>query len=299
MQNQPTTLSELIYCKEYIPSTTPVKQVVDYFKQQKRTFIVVADDHTVAGLVGRDKLLISVSSPQAWALYAQKPIASLMDKNPLIFDGKGDIVDLFRKASSRPIETVYDDVIISMNGTFTWLLSVKQLMRCMIQESESRLEPPKVTVNLSKKPIIATFFDHKTTSANADTAIDPYAYTMSPSRDDVFRIHLRGRLDAFSVVELMQMLVQGTKTGRLDVPEKTKNIPLISVFFDRGKIIHAEGGGEKGKNALWRALKITEGDFAFHPGLRCTITTIYEDPMFLLMEACRLQDESAYGLKKL
>jgi CBS domain-containing protein len=280
-----------------VPSTTLVRQVVEYLKLHDRTFIVVADDHKVAGLIGRDKLLIKVGSSES-SLYAQQPIAVVMDATPLIFEGSGDVSQLFRHVVSRPIETVYDDIVISTNGVFAGLLSVRKLMECMLEELEYQRSITMETFSTLKKPIVATFFDQKHTAGFAATSIDPYAYTMAISKDDATPIKLRGHLDAFSVIELMQMLVQGTKTGRLDLCGKAKKATCFTVFFDQGKIIHAEGMSETGKNALWKALKFTDGDFSFHPGLLHPARSIHEDPMFLLMEACRLQDEAAYGVTR-
>ncbi|MGB7566556.1 MAG: DUF4388 domain-containing protein, partial [Chitinivibrionales bacterium] len=69
--------------------------------------------------------------------------------------------------------------------------------------------------------------------------------------------------------------------------------PFYSMYLDKGIISHAEGNGNTGKSALWKALKITEGKFIFHYNLLPAVTTIQDDPNFLLMEACRLQDEAA------
>jgi hypothetical protein len=43
-------------------------------------------------------------------------------------------------------------------------------------------------------------------------------------------------------------------------------------------------------------MKIAEGEFVFHSDLQQPMQSIYEEPMFLLIEACRLQDEAAIGL---
>ena len=298
--------ADLIYCKQYIPSTTPVRSVVEYLKKYPRTFLVVADDQKVAGLIGRDKLLKRVDSKNKWELYAERPISSVMDKNPLILDGNEDLFKLCLKVISRPIETVYDDVVVSTDGVFTGLVSVKQLMLCVLEDMGHQLKLLKEQRFLLKKPIVATLMtadDSLTANENEinetfsealeNGELEPESVAVPLPREPADHIKLRGHLDAFNVVELMQLLVEGRKTGRLDILGYKEQNPFYSMYLDKGIISHAEGNGNTGKSALWKALKITEGKFIFHYNLLPAVTTIQDDPNFLLMEACRLQDEAA------
>jgi hypothetical protein len=62
--------------------------------------------------------------------------------------------------------------------------------------------------------------------------------------------------------------------------------------------VHAENGSDRGHRALWKALSIQEGEFMFFYGKPGAKTSIRENPMMLLMEACKRQDESAAGLSR-
>lgn len=298
--------SDLIYCKQYIPSSTPVRLVVEYLKKYPRAFLVVADDHKVGGLIGCDKLLKRISSKKELELYSEKPISTLMDRNPLILDSNEDLFELYRKVVSRPFETVHDDVVIANSGIFSGLVSVKQLMLCLLEDLRNQLQLLQQQRSMMKKPITATLLTAENGSNVEENEIDgvfsdamengdlePETVAVPLPKEPADHIKLRGHLDAFNVVELMQLLVQGRKTGRLDLLNYKEENPFYTVYIDKGKISHAEGNGNSGKSALWKALKITEGKFIFHYNLRPAVTTIQDDPNFLLMEACRLQDEAA------
>ncbi len=112
---------------------------------------------------------------------------------------------------------------------------------------------------------------------------------------------LQGQLDECCVFDVVQLLVQTAKTGRLELyPEGmgTHAVPC-TVFVHGGNIVHAETGIDGGHSALWKALRITKGEFSFFSGEPAGVTTtIRENPMMLLMEACRKQDEEAAGIRK-
>lgn len=305
METLSSHASRLIYCKQYVPSSTSVNDVMAYFHKNSRAYLVVVDDDQVCGLVGRDALLMKLKSPQGSEVYGDKRISTFMDPNPLVLDCNDDLVDSYRKVISRPVETVYDDVIVSSKGIFLGTVSVKQLMVCLLQDFESKGKETRQR-SVFRKPIAATLFtDASPSNDKKDDPIDAFlkalengelepesvAVPLPQAPSDL--IKLRGGLDVFNVVELVQMLVQGRKTGRLDLLEKKKDVPFYSLYIDKGKITNAEGDGKRGKPALFKALKASEGKFIFHDNLRSVNTTIHDDPFYLLMEACRQQDEAA------
>lgn len=297
--------SDLIYCKQYIPSSTPVKLVVDYLKKYPRSFLVAADNHKVTGLISRDKLFKKIGPQKDWDMYSKKPISTLLDKNPLILDSNEDLLELYRKVLSRPIETVHDDVVIATNGVFTGLVSVKQLMLCLLEDLRNKLQVFQQQSSM-KSPVVATLltgengpnaFDSESETGKAFSEYpendfpEPENVAVPLQREPANHIKLRGHLDTFNIVELVQLLVQGGKTGRLDLLDYQEENPFYTVYIDKGRILHAEGNGITGKAALLKSLKITEGKFVFHYNLQSSKITIHDDPMYFLMEACRIQDE--------
>lgn len=109
---------------------------------------------------------------------------------------------------------------------------------------------------------------------------------------------LQGRFDAGSAIDLLLFLVQTAKTGRLIMTPSGKPITGASctILMREGKIVHAEFDNCRGHQALWKALNIPEGMFLFYCGDLDKSKTIDENPMSLLLEACRRYDEAAMGL---
>lgn len=120
-----------------------------------------------------------------------------------------------------------------------------------------------------------------TTLANALT-------TATPERPP-----LRGNLSDFSVIDLCQILVQGTKTGHLRL-EPLGNHTAGDIFFYCGSIIHAmTDAGHTGQEAIPELMRAQNGAFEFNFDVASPVSTIEGDAMGILMDACRVADESA------
>ena len=105
---------------------------------------------------------------------------------------------------------------------------------------------------------------------------------------------MQGHLDAFSVIDLVQLFVQAIKTGLPEIAAGAhinKRHETVYIYFNKGKIIHAEDAQGKGVNALYRALKIYQGNFTFCYDCTTTAVTITENQMALLLEACKMFNE--------
>jgi pSer/pThr/pTyr-binding forkhead associated (FHA) protein len=98
-----------------------------------------------------------------------------------------------------------------------------------------------------------------------------------------------GDLEHLTMVELLQMLESGSKTGILTVKTDLGE----GVFtIKEGMIILARLGTAADENAVYEVLKCKQGTFAFNP--RNSINEaaqIQETTSALLMEGCRLLDE--------
>jgi pSer/pThr/pTyr-binding forkhead associated (FHA) protein len=98
-----------------------------------------------------------------------------------------------------------------------------------------------------------------------------------------------GDLEHLCMVELLQMLDSGSKTGILTL--KTDSGEGVFTIKE-GMVIVAELGKIHGENAVYEALKCKQGTFAFTPRNSITVKPkIMESTTSLLMEGCRLLDE--------
>lgn len=308
MEKKDYKASALVYSKKYIPHTTPTSDVIDYFKKHTSNFLAVAQEGKIIGIIGREKLFLTVGSQFGWALHSSSTIMTLMDKNPLIYDGNGNAIELLRKAVARPIETVYDDVIIADKGIFAGLVSVKQLMLIELENLDAQLKTLVQHRTLLEKTIASHLLDQNVSPEMWNKKIDAVVSTAQQIEaleqekaelppQSTQQVKLQGHLDVFSVIDLIQLLVQGGKTGRLELLPNTKNDKgRLMIYVDNGKILHAEGCGDSGVNALWRALRLAQGEFSFLYGFMCDTITINDNPMSLLLEGCRRQDEEAHSI---
>lgn len=100
---------------------------------------------------------------------------------------------------------------------------------------------------------------------------------------------MTGTLGLFSLVDLFQLLSSSSRTGRLVVDHPGG---LARVYFDAGRVIHAEFDRLQGEEAVYALFSDERGNFEFLLGLpapRQTITTSTEN---LLLESIRRLDEN-------
>ncbi|MFQ3671209.1 MAG: DUF4388 domain-containing protein [Verrucomicrobiia bacterium] len=105
---------------------------------------------------------------------------------------------------------------------------------------------------------------------------------------------LAGDLAEFSVIDLCQILIQGTKTGRLKVFQQGSNEIQGNLFFYCGSLVHADTPcGAKGVTALEKIVALRQGSFDFEFDASAPESSLKGDAMGLLMDACRAVDEAA------
>jgi CheY-like chemotaxis protein len=101
---------------------------------------------------------------------------------------------------------------------------------------------------------------------------------------------LAGEFSALSFADLMSILELGRRSGTVSVVTKDR---VGSVYFDRGRIVHAVFGTMVGPPAFVWLLAQEEGHFEFSPG-HCPIDesdrTIWESVQSLMMESARIID---------
>jgi hypothetical protein len=100
---------------------------------------------------------------------------------------------------------------------------------------------------------------------------------------------LSGNISDFSVTDLAQLLIYGGKTGQLRVFNAAAD---GLVFFDNGKIVHAEIGQQIGEVALAEIILIRTGEFNFTYEVPTDKHTIQGDPTGILIRLCSKADES-------
>jgi CheY-like chemotaxis protein len=101
---------------------------------------------------------------------------------------------------------------------------------------------------------------------------------------------LEGRLEEMNIIDLLQTLEMGQKSGRLTVRQGTEQCEM---FFTGGVCKHATNGKEEGENAVCRVIQWDKGEFEIDFNATSDKVTIERTTQGLLMEALRLVDEAA------
>lgn len=114
-----------------------------------------------------------------------------------------------------------------------------------------------------------------------------------PEENESSARRLTGDLAEFSVIDLCQILIQGTKTGHLKIAVDDLDNLYGSLYFYCGSIVHAETTADnvRGIDALTQIVSLRKGVFDFAFDVSSPETSIKGDAMGLLMEACQKVDE--------
>ncbi len=98
-------------------------------------------------------------------------------------------------------------------------------------------------------------------------------------------------LEVFSFLDLVQTLGHGLKSVRIDLARSDGE--MATLFMERGRIIHAASGDRRGADAVYRVIAWEDdGEFTVHKEESFPEPTIQASTESLLMEGCRLLDES-------
>lgn len=92
--------------------------------------------------------------------------------------------------------------------------------------------------------------------------------------------------------DLIQIYTVSMATGALTIRSGAER---GTIWFDRGEIVHAVCGAERGEPAVYRMLHWSDGEFTLDSRARAPERTIVASWQNVLMEGCRLLDEEGGG----
>ncbi|MEK6682784.1 MAG: HAMP domain-containing sensor histidine kinase [Nitrospirota bacterium] len=126
----------LITSHECVYPATTTSYVADrFFHAAQLDAVALVEGREPVGLVMRPKLLYTLFRRYGFELYGKKPIITIADTEPLILHEDERLDVALDKALERPVEDIYDDIIVvNDDGLYVGLLSVKQMI---IQQSNS------------------------------------------------------------------------------------------------------------------------------------------------------------------
>jgi CheY-like chemotaxis protein len=100
---------------------------------------------------------------------------------------------------------------------------------------------------------------------------------------------LRGSLLQMNVIDLVQSLEMGRKSGSLILTSQNEKCEL---YFVEGQVVHAAYGTLNGDEAVFKVLRWTDGSFQIDFESKTAKRTTQLNTQGLLMEGLRLLDES-------
>lgn len=104
---------------------------------------------------------------------------------------------------------------------------------------------------------------------------------------------LVGDLKDLALVDIIQINCIGRNTARLTVHYPTGDGVF---YFQDGDVVDARFGELSGIDAVYQALRYSEGSFRIDTGIAAPMRTIYEPWPNILMEGMRIIDEERAGL---
>lgn len=105
---------------------------------------------------------------------------------------------------------------------------------------------------------------------------------------------MKGDLGELNLLDVIQLLTQSGKTGRLEViphPNELLNKPC-EVYFKQGKFYHVVSGTQSGIEALRSLLMCRRGAFEFKHNTTCDTESISGDPIALMLMISAEIDET-------
>ena len=103
------------------------------------------------------------------------------------------------------------------------------------------------------------------------------------------RSGVAGSLTEMGLPDIVQILAQGRKSGRLKVSASGEN---GEIHFDQGQVVNAMWGRLRGEDAFYAMCPLTSGEFALDPTFKAGQRVIQASPESLLLEGMRRSDEA-------
>ena len=113
-----------------IHPSTHVTDVFDILKNDPDCFgLCVIENNVPVGIVTKEKLALKLSGQYGFALYQNKPISHIMDKDFMSVDCKTSIKTVSSAAMSREQDKLYDFIVVKKSGKYLGTATIRDLLQ--------------------------------------------------------------------------------------------------------------------------------------------------------------------------
>lgn len=114
---------------EAFPAETPGARINEYFTQHPHTMgVTITQDNKPIGLVMKNNFLSHLATQYGMAVYMNRPVSLIMERNPLMVDYDTPLDQVSKFAVSRPEEYMYDYIIVTKHKRFYGITTVRRLL---------------------------------------------------------------------------------------------------------------------------------------------------------------------------
>ncbi|MBX7150756.1 response regulator [bacterium] len=128
------TALDMIYTEAWVPPDISVEKILNIFRESNFKFLpIVRSDGRPSGMIAKDRLMNMLSTKYGYAVYQNRKIIEVMDRDFLCLDSSVDISEIVERSMKRDAETIYDDIIIIEAGRYRGMISIKNLITTQME----------------------------------------------------------------------------------------------------------------------------------------------------------------------
>ncbi len=93
---------------------------------------VVNEKEEVQGVITRAEIMVAFGGMYGYDLSMKKRVCDLMDREALVVESNDSVVTVSKEALCRPQRTIYDAIVVTENGRYKGVVTVKKLLETAI-----------------------------------------------------------------------------------------------------------------------------------------------------------------------
>lgn len=121
-------IGQIALCQDYCTLNTTCHFLKDEIDKKSKEGVPVVSDGIPIGLVMKHSLNSVLATNYGVSVFSKRPISLIMDHSPLTVDYFTPIIETAKIAMGRSSDTVYDIVVVTNNGKYYGIVTIKDLL---------------------------------------------------------------------------------------------------------------------------------------------------------------------------